>query len=156
MAQDEHDPEQDGPLLLFLAEVLAKPQRVLASSTLGRNIPLKGLIYGGLGAFIGLLLALVVHMFLHSMLILGWVVGLSALIGAAVANSTPLRGERFGTWLRLFIASKFGRVELNGERCRLYLDVAPIKQLEQGEYLLQSATVKVAPGAVDRRGLFVD
>jgi hypothetical protein len=67
-----------------------------------------------------------------------------------------LRGERFGTWLRLFIASKFGRVELNGERCRLYLDVAPIKQLEQGEYLLQSATVKVAPGAVDRRGLFVD
>lgn len=156
MAQEEHDPEQDGPLLLFLADVLAKPQRVWASPTLGRNLPLKAVAYGVLGLLVGVLIAAVVHMVLHSIMILGWIVGLCGLIGAAIANSAPLRGEKFGTWLRLLVISKTGRVELDGERCRLYLDVAPIKQLEQGEYLLQPGTIKVAPGVVDRRGLLVE
>lgn len=156
MADEEKDPEQDGPLLLMLADVLAKPPRVYASPMLGRNIQVKGIVYAVLFAALGFVLGIPFKLILGTWLISYWGAALVGALGVFIANTTPLKGEKVGTWLRLLAGSYVGRVDMDGERCKLYLDVAPITELEIGDYLIQSATVPVDPGLVDRRGTFID
>lgn len=157
MAEQSKPPgEPSGPVMLYLADVLAKPATIWASATFRRNFKLKGIVLAGVFAVLGLMVGAVVSFALGPRLFTYWGGIFGAILGYAVANTAPLRGETFGTWFKLLVSSRIGRVDIDGERCRLYLDIAPITDVEAGDYDIQPATVRVLPGLVDDRGLFID
>lgn len=155
-SDEDEDPEEHGPLLLYLADTLAKPQQVYASTMLGRNFKIKNIVYAVFGAVFGAALGFPFTLLLGSMYFVYWGAIFMAGIMIVISNSTPLKGEKFGTWIRLMFSARAGMVEVDGERCKLYLDIAPINIIEGGECWVQPATEPVAAGAVNSRGLFYD
>jgi len=148
-----------GPVMLAATTMLRPPPTRIAklgdNFVLPRSVPLKSLVGGIVGFFIGLVVYFLFFVFflgftLEIMLI---VIGGFTAGGVSIVNWSPLKGENWATWasLRVGAASK-GRVLIDGQEVRAYVGIAPLPYSAAGLVELQSASEEVMPGSVDDRG----
>ena len=148
-----------GPVMLAATSMLRPPPARIAKLgedfILPRSVPVKSLIGGVVGLFIGLVLyfLIVVPIFgfmLEFMLI---VIGGLTAIGVMIVNWSPLKGENWATWatLKVGTASR-GKVIIDGHEVRAYIGIAMLPYSAAGKIVIQSGSDEVLPGSVDSRG----
>ncbi|RJL24022.1 hypothetical protein [Bailinhaonella thermotolerans] len=133
-----------GPTMIAATNILRPPPAVIGSInqrlTLPRTVKLTTILFGGVGACLGLLVATAVAGAGFQQLMYGSVLGAAA--GWLVVNYSPLSGESMLTWLGLTVRATTARkVSVDGKPVRLYIGIAPLHRTAAG-------TVRMLPGAV--------
>ena len=148
-----------GPVMLAATTMLRPPPTRIAklgdNFVLPRSVPLKSLIGGIVGFFIGLVVYFLFFVFFlgFTLEIMLFVIGGFTAGGVSIVNWSPLKGENWATWasLRVGTASR-GRVLIDGQEVRAYVGIAPLPYSAAGYVNIQSASEEVMPGSVDDRG----
>jgi hypothetical protein len=151
----EHE-GNNGPVLIYMANVMAKPKAMWGMQSINRNIEARKIVIPVIGVIVGLLFALVVHVIIGTILVIVWLPIFFGAIFWLFTVINPPGGEKsFLSWLTIWIKGQRGHSRVEGERSKVYLDLALLNDPEDGEFFIDFPTVPVAPGTVDQHGLFV-
>jgi hypothetical protein len=149
--------EQQGPPMIVATEALSSPKvrvgHIGGNFTLPRTIPLTSLIAGAVGAFVGLLLAVVVVPGLEPMLFCAVLGGLG---GVAVVTWSPLKGESLSRWLGLRFRQGRQRIHVESDVVQVAVGVALLKSATLGTVRIVPGAVNVPPSQYDERGAPID
>jgi len=148
--------ESTGPVLIYMAQVMAKPKAMLGIQFIGRNVQAKSVLFPVLWGVLGFLIAIPAYLVIHSILILVWIPIFIGLLSVLVTMATPPGGEKsFVAWVWIWVRGQRGHTTVEGMKTKVYLDLALLSDPEDGEFYIESPTVKVAEGTVDQHGLFI-
>ena len=148
-----------GPVMIAATTMLRPPPTRIAklgdNFVLPRSVPLKSLVGGLVGFFLGLIVY-----FLFFVLFLGFSLEIMLIViggftagGVSIVNWSPLKGENWATWASLRVGSASrGRVLIDGQEVRAYIGIAPLPYSATGVVEVNSAAEEVMPGSVDERG----
>lgn len=123
--------------------------RIGGNLTLPRTVPVVNLVASGVGAFIGLVLAMAIGDGANAVA-LG--LGLGGFAGWMAVTYSPLKNESLAKWLELQVKSQTRARYINGERVILAVGVGVVAGPSSGPVLLQRSAVRVPAGQYDDRG----
>ena len=150
--------EPTGPSMIVATEALRPPKirigKIGGNFTLPRTIPLASLIAGGIGAFIGVLVALVLFGGALSALMYTTLIG--AGVGVFSVTYSPLKGESLFKWAGLRIRTGRSSLPLEDGVLSLAVGICVIKSANLGEYRMFPGAVNIPPSAYDERGVPID
>lgn len=147
--------EPHGPAMLCATSVLKPPPARIArignSITLPRTVPLKGLIAGGVGGFLGVLIAVFVSPGFTGIL---YGFGFGALLGVFSVSYTPIPGTNLFTAAQLMFKSKRSRAGFyKGKPIRVAIGVCVLPRTAAGKVQIQAGSIEVHPSEYDERGV---
>lgn len=145
-----------GPIMLVATNMLRPPQARIGKITkdivLPRTVSVLSLVAGGAGLIIGMIFALPFRSF--EAIMVGAALGTT--IGIMVVTMSPIKGESFGKWLGLSVASaRAEKVTIDGLAAKVYIGIAPLHYTAAGPMRMKGGAVNVTPGSVDERGVFI-
>ena len=145
-----------GPAMLAATSILTPPKirfGRIGNVRLPRTVSLANAVMFGVAALGGLAIGLPLGG-VSGMVI---VAGLLFVLGLAVVNFQPLRGESMLTYITLRVQdTRRRRLMVDGEEVHVYIGVSPLTEVQLGAYTLLPGAVPVVPGSVDERGAFTD
>lgn len=152
MSEEQQDIQ--GPPMICATKVLksegVRIGKIVGDITLPRTVKLVTALAAGAGALIGVIIALIFgtsfETYVPAILLGGG-------IGYLVTTYSPLKGESFGTWLTLQVTATRSNRRIDGKPVTLAVGVANATRLPAGKVTLHRSALKVAPGAVDERGV---
>jgi hypothetical protein len=143
-----------GPIMINSTRVLKSDGirigRISRDIVLPRTVRLITAVAVGAGMAVGLLVALIFAGSLNTYMYMALIGGG---IGYAGTTYSPIRGETLGTWVTLQLTSARSNRRIDGKAVTLSVGVAPVKRLAAGPIQLRRSSIRVAPGAVDERGV---
>lgn len=152
--------EVKGPPMLSMTSALRPPpariSRVGDNITLPFSVQIDQLVATSVGAITGLVLsALFIAPFTGgSITLFGGFMMFGGFIGLMFVSWSPLRGEKFSTWLGLSVQqNRKNKVEIDGVTVKAYVGIAELKFSASGEIKIQPGAVNVPAGSVDDRGI---
>lgn len=146
-----------GPAMMVLTDILRNQRtrvgRIAGNITLPRPVELRTLVAIGVGAFVGLLVGLIINAGDPTALMYG--AGIGGAAGWGAVNWSPLQGETLATWIMLTVRTKGGATSAGNKGERVAIGIAYLPELARGEVRIKRGAVPVPAGSVDDRGVFL-
>jgi hypothetical protein len=143
--------------MIVATEALSSPKvrigHIGGNFTLPRTVPLASLVAGAVGAFAGILVALVAIPGVQSMM---YCAVLGGIAGVLTVTYSPLKGESLSLWMGLKLRTRRQNIKLEGGVVQLAVGVALLKSATLGEVHIVPGAVNVPPSQYDDRGAPLD